>query len=155
MAKDRTCRCCNTTYSYCPSCSNVDKLKPTWYTDYCSEECMTLWTTAVKVNMNMLTKEEAKDIIKTLELKDKSVYKECIQRDLKNILEEDVEVVEIIETPIQEVPVEEAIVLVEEPIVEETVEPSAPPVVEAPPVSYKKNKKNRQKSHAVVKKEDE
>ena len=150
MAKDRKCRCCGTTYSYCPSCSNADKLKPTWYTDYCSEECMTLWTTAVKVNMNMLTKEEAKDIIDTLELKDKSVYKECIQRDLKNILEEDVKVVEI-----TEVPVKETIMLVEEPIVEEIVESSTPLVVEEQPVSYKKNRKNRQKSHEVVTKEED
>ena len=89
MAKDRKCLCCGKTYRYCPSCSRVDALKPAWHATFCCEECKALWETATKFNMGKLTKEEAKQIISSISLKDKSEYVECIQRDLGNILAED------------------------------------------------------------------
>lgn len=90
MAKlNRKCLCCSTRYSYCPSCSRADALLPTWHAEFCSEECMTLWQTATKYNMNKLTKSEAKDIISNLQLKPVSEYVTCVQRDLENILKEE------------------------------------------------------------------
>ena len=90
MAKlNRKCLCCSTRYSYCPSCSRADALLPTWHAEFCSEECMTLWQTATKYNMNKLTKSEAKDIISNLQLKPTSEYVACVQRDLENILKEE------------------------------------------------------------------
>lgn len=152
MAKSRKCQCCGTRYTYCPSCSGADKLKPNWYSQFCSEPCMTIWTTAVKLNMELIDKSEAQTAIKALELKDKSEYVTCIQRDLDKILKEDEVVQEevvIVEEPIVELPapsfVEEVITL-EEPVVIEEIEQ---------PISYKKNKKNKQKSHAVVIKEED
>lgn len=38
MVNNRTCFLCGKKYSYCPTCSK-DKLKPTWYAMFCSEEC--------------------------------------------------------------------------------------------------------------------
>ena len=87
--KTRTCICCETQYSYCPTCGGQDKLKPTWYTEFCSEECKDLWETATKYNMNMISKEDAKELISVLELKPHTDYVECVQRDLKNILKEE------------------------------------------------------------------
>nr|DAH39509.1 MAG TPA: hypothetical protein [Caudoviricetes sp.] len=90
MAKlNRKCLCCSTRYSYCPSCSRADALLPTWHAEFCSEECMTLWQTATKYNMNKLTKSEAKGIISNLQLKPVSEYVTCVQRDLENILKEE------------------------------------------------------------------
>ena len=90
MAKlNRKCLCCSTRYSYCPSCSRADALLPTWHAEFCSEECMTLWQTATKYNMNKLTKSEAKDIVSNLQLKPVSEYVTCVQRDLENILKEE------------------------------------------------------------------
>ena len=57
--KSRTCICCSTQYEYCPTCGGQDKLKPTWYSEFCSPECKDLWTTATKYNINMLSKKEA------------------------------------------------------------------------------------------------
>lgn len=86
-ATNRKCLCCSTRYSYCPSCSRRDSLKPSYFADFCSETCMTLWTTATKYNMSMLTKPEAKSIISALDLKPIDAYVTCIQRDYANIME--------------------------------------------------------------------
>ena len=86
--RDRSCICCGTRYQYCPTCSN-DRMKPTWMTEFCGEDCKELWTVATKFNMQMLTKEEVKEAISALKLKDKSVYVDCVQRDLENILGEE------------------------------------------------------------------
>lgn len=90
MKKNRECICCNTQYSYCPSCGGSDRFKESWYSEFCSVDCKDLWMTATKYNMQMLTKEEAKEIIKTLNLKDKSEYVKCVQKDLENIFYEEV-----------------------------------------------------------------
>lgn len=89
MVKNKKCICCLTTYSYCPNCSNADKLAPSWKATFCSEDCMKLWTTATKFNMGKLTKQEAKVIISEIPLKPTSEYVSCVQRDLAVILKED------------------------------------------------------------------
>lgn len=86
MRKNRKCICCETQYTYCPDCGGPDKLKPTWYAEFCSEDCKELWLTATKYNMQLITKDEAAKIISDLTLKDKSEYVDCVQRDLTNIL---------------------------------------------------------------------
>ena len=129
--KTRKCTCCHKEYEYCPTCHS-DKSKHTWSTIFCSESCMRLWETATQYNMNILTKDEAKEVITKLELKDKTAYVECIQRDLDNILTE-------------------GIMAAEEPapILEEPAEEIAPIFEEKPVFTSKK----KHKSHEVVKKE--
>ena len=87
--KSRKCLSCRTSFSYCPDCSRVDALKPSYFSEFCSSECKDLWYTATKFNMNKLTKAEAKTIISALELKPAEQYVACIQRDLKNIMAEE------------------------------------------------------------------
>ena len=89
MASNRQCLACKTGYSYCPSCSRVDKLAPAWKAQFCSEDCMTLWTVATKFNMKKIGIKEAQEQISVLNLKDRSQYAPCIQRDLNNIFAED------------------------------------------------------------------
>ena len=86
MRKNRKCICCSTEYFYCPSCSGADKLKPSWYSEFCGEDCKDLWMTATKFNMGLIEKDEAKEIISALNLKDKSEYVGCVQRDLENLM---------------------------------------------------------------------
>ena len=88
MRKNRTCTCCKTTYTYCPDCGGADRLKPYWYADFCCVECKDLWDTATKFNMQLISKEEAVEIISGLNLKDKSEYVDCVQRDLTVIFDE-------------------------------------------------------------------
>ena len=87
--KNRTCLACGTKYSFCPDCNGADKIAPTWKSDFCSETCMTLWTTCTKFNLNKLTKPEAKSIISALTLKPIEQYVKCVQRDLGVILKEE------------------------------------------------------------------
>lgn len=89
MILNKKCFCCSTRYSYCPNCSNADKLAPSWKATFCSEDCMTIWTTCTRYNMGRLTKSEAKSIISELSLKPISEYAPCVQRDLGVILKED------------------------------------------------------------------
>lgn len=83
---NKTCLCCSTRYSYCPSCSRLDALKETWYNEFCSESCKDLWMTLTKFGMNSLTKSEAKDIISALDLKSIESYVPCVQRDYSKVI---------------------------------------------------------------------
>lgn len=88
-SKNRKCLSCGTKYSYCPSCSRIDALEPSWKSEFCSETCMTLWSTLTKYNMEFLTKDEAKDIVSALDLKSIDVYVSCVQRDYAKVMEEE------------------------------------------------------------------
>lgn len=88
-SKNRTCICCHTQYSYCPNCSSTDRLAPSWKSEFCSETCKDLWLTCTRFNMGRHTKQEAQDIIKSLNLKPAAEYAPCVQRDLAVILKED------------------------------------------------------------------
>ena len=83
---NKKCICCSTRYSYCPSCSRADATKPSWYNEFCSETCMTLWYTLTKYNMNMLTKSDAKSTISKLDLNPIDSYASCIQRDYAKVM---------------------------------------------------------------------
>ena len=89
MVKNRKCFTCGNQYSYCPDCSTSDKLSPSWKATFCSEDCMTIWTTCTKFNMGKLTKSEAKSIISERELKPISEYAQCVQKDLGVIMKEE------------------------------------------------------------------
>ena len=88
-SKNRKCLSCGAKYSYCPSCSRVNALEPSWKSEFCSETCMTLWTTLTKYGMEFLTKNEAKDIVSNLDLKPIASYADCIQRDYTRVMAEE------------------------------------------------------------------
>lgn len=83
---NKKCLCDGTKFSYCPDCSRADALKPSWASEFCSEECMILWTTLTKFGMNALTKSEAKSIISELDLKPIETYAPCVQRDYAKVM---------------------------------------------------------------------
>lgn len=135
--KNRKCFCCTTTYSYCPDCSRTDKLAPAWKSEFCSESCMTLWTTLTKFGMGRITKSEAKSIISELDLKQIDTYAQCVQRDYAKVMTEEkkpkrgkrVETKpvddaadipkEVVESVIEEIKIEQPIVA--EPVVTEPI----------------------------------
>lgn len=145
---NKTCIACKTKYSYCPTCSRADALKPTWYSEFCSEPCKDIWTTATKYNMNMLTKDEAKAIISNIDLKPIDAYVSCIQKDYANIMAEDKKsrkVKKFEPVVVEEIAIEE----IAEPVVIEPVEPIiAQPIEEVAPVA-------EPTVHEVVLKEEE
>lgn len=87
--KNRKCFCCSEIYSYCPDCSRTDKLAPSWKAEFCSESCMTLWTTLTKYGMDRITKSEGKSIISALDLKPIESYAQCVQRDYAKVMAEE------------------------------------------------------------------
>ena len=89
MARERTCIACKTNYNYCPACSRADALKPSWYSEFCSETCMTLWNTLTKYGMELLTKDEAKAIVSDLDIKPIDAYVYCVQRDYAKVMKEE------------------------------------------------------------------
>lgn len=127
MVKNRKCLSCSTKFSYCPDCSRKDALKPSWASEFCCEDCKTIWTTATKYNLNKMTKAEAKSIISALALKPIEQYTECVQKDLANILAEDPKPKRTkkaepkISEPVAANTVEEEIAPTEEPIPAEAV----------------------------------
>ena len=132
MAKNRTCISCQEKYSYCPNCSRAHALEPYWKAEFCSEDCMTLWSTLTKFNMKLMTKEEAKDTVSHLNLKPIDSYVNCVQRDYAKVMKEDEKENKIVE-----------------PIV---IESDAEPQVIVKPVNQYKVS-NNQKTHEVVVKE--
>lgn len=89
MKKNRKCICCSKQYSYCPNCGGTDRLKPYWYSEFCSEECKGVWDIATRYNMQLISKQEAKTVLSKYDLVDISKYVACVQRDLENIYKEE------------------------------------------------------------------
>ena len=126
--RERKCLSCSTLYKYCPECSRVDALKPAWASQFCSETCMTLWSTLTKFGMNRLTKSETKSIISELDLKPIDTYVACVQRDYAKVMAEEKKsrrahrkVEPIIEEVQSEQPIEVAMPAVIEPTEHEVV----------------------------------
>lgn len=86
---NKTCLACKTKYSYCPSCSRADALKPSWHSEFCGETCKDLWLTLTRYNMGRLTKSEAKSIISALDLKPIDTYADCVKRDYSKVMASD------------------------------------------------------------------
>lgn len=150
MVKTRKCLCDGTKYSYCPDCSRADALKPTWYSEFCSETCKDLWLTLTRYNMNRLTKAEAKSIILDLDLKPIESYVSCVQRDYAKVMAEEKKSKRGKRAEIQ--PVDDAINIskeVVESIVEEVEIKIEQPISVAEPVA------EEPESHEVVKQENE
>ena len=89
MVKNKKCLSCITKFSYCPDCSKKDALAPAWASEFCGEDCKTIWTTAVQYNLKEISKQEAKEIISAINLQPMDNYVACVQRDLKVILAEE------------------------------------------------------------------
>lgn len=86
---NRRCLACSIKYTHCPDCSRADALKPSWASEFCSESCKDLWLTLTRFNMGTHSKDEAKEIISSLDLKPINTYVSCIQRDYAKVMVEE------------------------------------------------------------------
>lgn len=87
--RTRECLLCGVRYEYCPTCSQ-DKMKPTWMSEFHDENCKNIFDIATRFNMQLLTKEEAKEAMEKCDLSNKENFKDYLKRDLKNIFAEKV-----------------------------------------------------------------
>ena len=116
---NKKCMACQTRYSYCPDCSRADKIKPSYFDQFCSESCKDLWLTLTRYNMGRLTKSEAKSIISKLELKPIDTYVDCVKRDYANVMTEEkksrrnkrIEVQPVIQPIVEEIKIEPQIIV--------------------------------------------
>lgn len=86
--RTRECRVCQSKYEYCPTCSQ-DKYKPTWMVEFHEENCMKIWDICTRFNMELISKEEAKEAILACDLSKKETFVDFVQKDIANILFEE------------------------------------------------------------------
>lgn len=86
--RTRECLLCGVKYEYCPTCSQ-DKMKPTWMSEFHDENCKNIFDIATRFNMQLLTKEEAKEAMEKCDLSNKENFKDYLKRDLENIFTEE------------------------------------------------------------------
>lgn len=82
---NRTCAVCGKEYYYCNTCGHKD---PAWKGAYCSEECRDLLPLCVSYNQGRISKEDAKKIIKQMNLEDYNSYVPSVAKILKEVTAE-------------------------------------------------------------------
>ena len=85
--RTRECYLCSQTYQYCPTCSQ-DRMKPAWMSEFHSEDCKNIFDICTRFNMDMMSKEEAKEALSACDLTNQSNFKSYVQRDIANIMAE-------------------------------------------------------------------
>lgn len=86
--RTRECRVCGKKYEYCPTCTQ-DKYKPSWMALFHEENCMKIWDICTRFNMELMSKEEAKEAILKCDLSKKETFVDFVQKDIENILFEE------------------------------------------------------------------
>jgi tRNA G26 N,N-dimethylase Trm1 len=87
--RDRECYLCGKEYQYCPTCSQ-DKMKPTWMAEFHDENCKNIFDFCTRFNMELMTKEEAKEALEKCDLSNKENFKSYVKEDIANIFYEEV-----------------------------------------------------------------
>ena len=82
--RQRDCYLCGVEYQYCGTCSQ-DRMKPAWMADFHSESCKNIFDICTRFNLNIITKDEAKEALNECDLSNKENFKSYVQRDLEVI----------------------------------------------------------------------
>lgn len=84
MSKNnRTCAACSSSYYYCQSCP--DEHRETWHIMFCCESCKTVFDVITKYYYKHIDKEQARELLKDIDLSDTSKYSKGTQEQLKEI----------------------------------------------------------------------
>ena len=86
--RDRKCYLCGESYKYCPTCSQ-DRIKPSWMTEFHSEDCKNIFDICTRFNLQMISKTEAKKELNSCDLSNKEKFKSYVQHDLEVIFAEE------------------------------------------------------------------
>lgn len=96
MGKElRTCAVCHEKYSFCPVCSEKDRLKETWYFVYCSENCHEIGkiTTDFEDGTSGMTPNQAKEMLNKLDLSKVAQFGQSYQKTIARIQNESTQLV--------------------------------------------------------------
>ena len=86
--KNRTCFTCGEKYYYCPSCA--DEFRPTWMVMFDCEECKSIFQICSSYFTGSISKEDARDVLEKIGLKEFDSYEESVAKELKEICTDDV-----------------------------------------------------------------
>ena len=89
----RTCVLCKQNYSYCPVCNPEDRLKPTWYFCYCSDNCHDIDSIASAYEDGRMTDIEAKTKLEKLDLSRKEYFGESYKNSIASIIKAKAQVI--------------------------------------------------------------
>ena len=92
--RNRECYLCGREYQYCPTCSQ-DKMKPAYMSEFHSESCKNIFDICTRFNMNLMSKADAQEALKTCDLSNRANFKSYVQHDLEVIFAEDPVTVEL------------------------------------------------------------
>lgn len=106
--RQRECYLCGESYKYCSSCSQ-DRMKPSWMSEFHSENCKNIFDICTRFNMGMMSKEESAEALKACDLSNKANFKSYVIRDLENIFAED-QIVVALDAKIKEIHEDKAVV---------------------------------------------
>lgn len=84
--KNRECLTCGAKYSYCPNCNRKE---PAWKAEFHDENCKNIFQICTSLNVNVMSKPEAQEALKSCDLSNKANFKSFVQRDLENIFKEE------------------------------------------------------------------
>ena len=83
----RTCCVCHQEHMYCPVCNPEDRIKPTWYFAYCSENCKDIYAVTSNYEDEKITADEAKAQLDKLDLSHIANFGESYQKAIMKINE--------------------------------------------------------------------
>lgn len=86
--RNRECYLCGQDYKYCPTCSQ-DKNKPSWMSEFHSENCKNIFQICTEFNLGIVEKYEAQAALEQCDLSNKENFKSFVQRDIENICAEE------------------------------------------------------------------
>lgn len=89
----RTCVLCGKTYSFCPVCNPEDRLKPTWYFCWCSDNCHEIDEVTSAFEDGRMTDIEAKAKLEKLDLSRKEYFGESYKNSIAYIMKAKAQVI--------------------------------------------------------------
>ena len=89
----RMCCVCHKEYTFCPVCNPEDRLKPTWYFAYCSENCKDIYNVTSSFENGRLSDIDAKAKLEKLDLNEKDNFGESYQKSIDSIMKAKAQVI--------------------------------------------------------------
>lgn len=84
--KNRECLTCGEKYSYCPTCN---RNRPTWMSEFHTENCKNIFDICTRFNMEFMSKVEAQEALIECDLSNQENFKSFVKRDIENIFKEE------------------------------------------------------------------
>lgn len=102
--KNRICKACGESYSYCPNCSGATATEK-YRTMFCSKNCRDVFQACVRYNMKHTTKDEAKAELSKLDLSKRDHFSDQIKSDIDEIMH--VETIQIEVKPVASISIKD------------------------------------------------